>query len=152
MLISSIKNYKNILKIFPQLDIVFDFLLNNISNKTVDGKYDITKDIYAVVANSQPKPKEEQLLEAHKKYIDLQYIITNTDNIGWKFLDKSFRIYKRYNKKNDISFYKTKPDIFFKLKKGEFVIFFPEDTHAPLCNLKKVKKCIVKIPKEYLGG
>ena len=133
MLISSIKNYKNILKIFPQLDVVFDFLLNNISSKTVDGKYDITKDIYAVVANSQPKLKEEQLLEAHKKYIDLQYIITNTDNIGWKFLDKSFRISKKKKKKNDISFYKTKPDIFFKLKKGEFVIFFPEDTHAPLC-------------------
>jgi YhcH/YjgK/YiaL family protein len=152
MLISSIKNHKNILKFFPQLDIVFDFLLNKVSSKTIDGKYNITKDIYAVVANSEPKPKEEQLLEAHKKYIDLQYILVNTDNIGWKFLDKSFKISKRYNKKNDISFYKNKPDIFFKLKKGDFVIFFPEDAHAPLCNLKKVKKCIIKIPKEYLGG
>lgn len=152
MLISSIKNHKNILKFFPQLDIVFDFLLNKVSSKTIDGKYNIAKDIYAVVANSEPKPKEEQLLEAHKKYIDLQYILVNTDNIGWKFLDKSFKISKRYNKKNDISFYKNKPDIFFKLKKGDFVIFFPEDAHAPLCNLKKVKKCIIKIPKEYLGG
>ena len=152
MLISSIKNHKNILKFFPQLDIVFDFLLNKVSSKTIDGKYNITKDIYAVVANSEPKPKEEQLLEAHKKYIDLQYILVNTDNIGWKFLDKSFKISKRYNKKNDISFYKNKPDIFFKLKKGDFVIFFPEDAHAPICNLKKVKKCIIKIPKEYLGG
>lgn len=152
MLISSIKNHKNILKIFPQLDIVFDFLLKNISSKTADGRYNVTEDIYAVVANSDPKPEEEQLLEAHRKYIDLQYILTNTDNIGWKFLDKSFKIYKRYNKKNDISFYKNKPDIFLKLKKSEFAIFFPEDAHAPLCNLKKVKKCIVKIPKEYLEG
>ena len=152
MLISSIKNYKNILKFFPQLDVVFDFILNSVSNKTVDGRYDITKDIYAIVSNSLPKPKEEQLLESHKKYADLQYIISNTDNIGWKFLDNSFKIHKRYSKKNDISFYKNKPDIFIKLKKGEFAIFFPEDTHAPLCNLKTVKKCIVKIPMEYFGG
>ena len=93
MLISSIKNYKNILKTFPKLDIVFDFLLNNISNKTPDGRYCITKNIYAIVSISAPKPKKEQFLEAHKKYIDLQYVISNTDNIGWKFLDKSFKIY-----------------------------------------------------------
>ena len=91
-------------------------------------------------------------MEAHKKYIDLQYVISNTDNIGWKFLDNSFKIYKRYNGTNDITFYKDKPDVFFKLKKGEFVVLFPEDTHVPLCNLKPVKKCVVKIPKEYLLG
>ncbi len=152
MLISSIKNYENILKFFPQLDIIFDFLLNNISNQTVDGRYCITKDIYAIVSTSAPKPKKEQFLEAHKKYVDLQYVISNTDNIGWKFLDKSFRTYKKYNRKDDITFYKNKPDLFFKLKKEEFVVLFPEDTHIPLCNLKPVKKCIVKIPKEYLGG
>ena len=152
MLISSIKNCKNILKTFPNLDIVFDFLLNNISNKTPDGRYCITKNIYAIVSISAPKPKKEQFLEAHKKYIDLQYVISNTDNIGWKFLDNSFKIYKRYNGTNDITFYKDKPDVFFKLKKGDFVILFPEDTHVPLCNLKPVKKCVVKIPKKYLLG
>ena len=39
-----------------------------------------------------------------------------------------------------------------ELKKGDFVILFPEDTHVPLCNLKPVKKCVVKIPKKYLLG
>ena len=150
MLVSSMKNYKNILNFFPQLDIVFDYINNNIDKKTLEGKYNITKEIYAVVQTCQPKLKKEQVLEKHKKYIDLQLVLSGKEKIGWKFFDKKFKILKRYNVKNDISFYLNKPDTFINLKKDEFAIFFPEDTHAPLCCDKKVKKCIVKIPVKYL--
>ena len=150
MLVSSMKNYKNILNFFPQLDIVFDYINNNVNVKTADGKYNITKEIYAVIQTCQPKPKKEQVLEKHKKYIDLQLVLSGKEKIGWKFFDKKFKVLKRYNTKNDISFYSNKPDTFINLKKGDFAIFFPEDTHAPLCCDKAVKKCIVKIPVKYL--
>jgi len=150
MLVSSMKNYKNILNFFPQLDIVFDYINNNVNVKTADGKYNITKGIYAVIQTCQPKPKKEQVLEKHKKYIDLQLVLSGKEKIGWKFFDKKFKVLKRYNTKNDISFYSNKPDTFINLKKGDFAIFFPEDTHAPLCCDKAVKKCIVKIPVKYL--
>jgi YhcH/YjgK/YiaL family protein len=151
MLVSSIKNYKKILKFFPQLDIVFDYITKNVSTKILDGKYNITKEIYAVVQTCQPKLKKEQVLEKHKKYIDLQLVVSGKEKIGWKYFDKTFKILKRYSIKNDISFYSNSPDTFINLKKGEFAIFFPEDTHAPLCCDKTVKKCIVKIPVKYLN-
>ena len=150
MLVSSIKKYKDVLNFYPQLDVVFDFIIKNISAKTPDGKCFITKEIYAIVQTCLPKPKKEQLLEKHKKYIDLQYVISGNEKIGWKFFDKSFKTLKRYNPKKDISFYKNIPDTYIKLKKGEFAIFFPDDTHAPLCCKNKVKKCIVKIPADFL--
>ena len=150
MLVSSMKNYKNILKFFPQLDIVFDYIIKNINSKTSDGKYFITKEIYINIQTCNPKPKKEQVLEKHKKYIDLQLILSGKETIGWKFFDKTFKVLKKYNIKNDISFYSNKPDMFINLKKNEFAVFFPEDTHAPLCCEKKVKKCIVKIPVKYL--
>ena len=150
MLVSSIKKYTDILKFYPQLEIVFDFITKNISSKTSDGKYFITKEIYANVQTCLPKPKEEQLLEKHKKYIDLQYIISGNEKIGWKFFDKNFKTLKRYNPKKDIAFYSNKPDTYINLKKGEFAIFFPDDTHAPLCCKNKVKKCVVKIPVNFL--
>ncbi len=150
MLISSIKNHKNILKFFPQLETIFDFIIKNISSQTADGKINITNEIFATVQTCQPKPKNEQVLEKHKKYIDLQYIISGSDKIGWKFYDKNFKVLKRYNSKKDIAFYSDTPDTFIHLKKGEFAIFFPEDTHAPLCGEKSVKKCIVKIPVQSL--
>lgn len=150
MLISSIKNYQNILNFFPQLNIVFDFIIKNISAKTADGKYYITEEIYVDVQNCLPKPKKEQVLEKHKKYIDLQYVISGKEKIGWKFFDKSFKVLKKYSSKKDIAFYSNSPDAFINLKKGEFAIFFPEDTHAPLCCEKQVKKCVVKIPVKFL--
>lgn len=152
MLVSSMKNYKNILKFFPQLDIVFDYINKNVNVKTADDKYNITKEIFAVIQTCQPKPKKEQVLEKHKKYIDLQLVLSGKEKIGWKFFDKKFKVLKRYSLKNDISFYSNKPDTFINLKKGEFAIFFPEDTHAPLCCEKTVKKCIVKIPVNYLSN
>ena len=57
MLVSSMKKYKNILNFFPQLEIVFDYVIKNINNKTLDGQYNITKEIYAVVQTCQPKTK-----------------------------------------------------------------------------------------------
>lgn len=150
MLISSMKKYNDILKFYPQLKVVFDFIVKKISVKTYDGKYSITKEIYANVQTCLPKPEKERLLEKHRKYIDLQYVISGKERIGWKFFDKSFKILKRYNAKKDISFYSNIPDTFINLKKGEFAIFFPEDTHAPLCCKNKVKKCIVKIPVSFL--
>ena len=150
MLVSSMNNYKNILNFFPKLDIVFNYIIKNINDKTLDGKYNITKGIFAVVQTCQPKSKKEQVLEKHKKYIDLQLVLFGKEKIGWKFFDKKFKVLKKYNIKNDISFYSNKPDTFINLKKGEFAIFFPEDAHAPLCCDKTVKKCIVKIPVKYL--
>ena len=150
MLVSSMKNYKNILNFFPQLDIVFDYINNNIDKKTLEGKYNITKEIYAVVQTCQPKLKKEQVLEKHKKYIDLQLVLSGKEKIGWKFFDKSFKVLKKYSSKKDIAFYSNSPDTFINLKKGEFAIFFPEDTHAPLCCEKQVKKCVVKIPVKFL--
>lgn len=152
MLVSSVNNYENVLKFFPQLDIVFDYINKNVNVKTADGKYNITKSIYAIVQTCDPKPKKEQVLEKHRKYIDLQYVVSGKEKIGWKFFDKKFKVLKRYNPKKDISFYSTLPDTYINLKKGEFAIFFPEDTHAPLCCQKTVKKCIVKIPVNYLNN
>jgi len=150
MIVASIKNKDYVRKTFTQLRSVFDFIDKKLTKDIKEGIYNLDFGIYAVVAKSNPKPKKEQLLETHKKYIDLQYIISGKDKIGWKFRDKSFVVNTKYNKKKDITFFSTKPDIFITLKKGDFVIFFPEDAHAPLCGKTPVKKCVFKIPKTII--
>lgn len=150
MIISSFKNKDAVIKYLPQISIIFDFITHKLTKNIKDGKYNLDFGIYAIIGKSQPKQKSEQLLETHKKYIDLQYIISGKDKIGWKFLDKSFIVDTKYNKKNDITFFKTSPDIFITLKKGDFVIFFTEDAHSPLCGKTPVKKCVFKIPKKLI--
>jgi beta-galactosidase beta subunit len=42
--------------------------------------------------------------------------------------------------------YSDTPDTYFSLKDGQFVIFFPEDVHAPMLGEGLIKKLVVKIP------
>jgi len=37
------------------------------------------------------------------------------------------------------------PDMFFGLTDGQFVIFFPEDVHAPMIGEDEIKKLVIKV-------
>ena len=113
-----------------------------------EGKHIINDNMYAIVEKNSPKPKEEQKLEAHRKYVDLQYIIEGSDVIGWKNLSECADIYKDYENSKDIIFFNEVPDFNIILNKGSFALFFPQDAHAPLCGNKTVFKCVVKIKTE----
>jgi beta-galactosidase beta subunit len=50
-----------------------------------------------------------------------------------------------YDSGKDCVFFKDKSNFWFKLSKGSFVIFFPEDAHAPLAGNSRVKKAVIKV-------
>ena len=50
-----------------------------------------------------------------------------------------------YQVQNDILFYQERPALYFTLPVGDFVIFFPEDAHAPCIGNGKMKKMVVKV-------
>ena len=96
MIISSFKNNKKTLKYMPVLKPVFNFIKDNIKTSVKEGRYEIGGGIYAVIQTSDPKPEKERLLETHKKYVDLQYVISGSDKIGWKFYDKTFKVFSEF--------------------------------------------------------
>ena len=73
------------------------------------------------------KTKEQQRLEFHKNYIDL-----TTPDIA-------------YNPERDCGFYTQAAKEYFCVKPGQFTIFFPEDTHAPIIGNGKQRKLVGKI-------
>lgn len=50
-----------------------------------------------------------------------------------------------YDAEKDISFYEGAATDYLTVKPGMFVIFFPEDAHAPGVTPEKVRKVIVKV-------
>ena len=61
---------------------------------------------------------------------------------------KNFKTSVEYDDKNDIEFLSGDKFNYINLSKGEFVIFYPDDIHAPVLNVdenKEIKKVIVKI-------
>jgi YhcH/YjgK/YiaL family protein len=74
-----------------------------------------------------------------------QVCINGVETIGWKPRENCATPNGVYNDEKDVLFFGDKPDMFFKLTNGQFVIFFPEDLHAPMIGEGDIKKLVMKL-------
>jgi biofilm protein TabA len=114
-----------------------------------NGRYDIDGEkIYYLVQRYTTKPVEQGRLEAHEKYIDIQYLAEGSEIMGYCPLDE-LEVETPYNEQKDIVFYKTPANVSpIVLSPGVFAILYPQDAHAPKCQLKgpsEVLKVVVKV-------
>ena len=111
------------------------------------GKYEIDgENIFAIVNEFETKDKSECEVEAHKKHIDIQYVVRGTEMFGYTPLTGQKPI-EDYDEVNDVYFFKEDVS-YIKLEAGMFVIFFPTDLHQPEVRQFEpvtVKKVVVKI-------
>jgi YhcH/YjgK/YiaL family protein len=125
----------------------FDYLNNTDFSKTELGKYEIDGDnIFALVNEYNTKDEIEGKLEAHKKYIDVQFVAEGEELMGYAPLENQ-KVIDEYNLRNDITFYSGEKS-FALVKEGMFAIFFPTDVHLPGIKVKDksyVKKVVVKV-------
>lgn len=93
---------------------------------------------------------ENRLLEAHRKYIDIHVPVDRDETIGWAVTDRLRCVDNPYDEDRDVAFFSDKPQAIFNVIPGQFVIFFPEDAHAPNIGHGNHRKLCVKIPIESL--
>jgi YhcH/YjgK/YiaL family protein len=147
MIIDKIENadlYKNL---GERIKKSFDYIKKTDLKNLRPGRYDIDGDnIFALISEYQTKAELEGKLEAHKKYIDVQYLIEGEELMGYAPLGNQQTL-EAYKEENDIIFYKGEK-VFVKVTKGMFAIFFPEDVHMPGIQVRKkslVKKLVIKV-------
>lgn len=116
-----------------------------------NGKYELVEGkIFANVQEYTTKPVAEGKFEAHRKFIDIQFIAAGEEKIGKGNLE-DFEELTPYDEEKDIEFLTPKdPEKvdFIKLKAGEFAIFTTNDAHMPCISLNestKVKKVVIKV-------
>ncbi len=148
MIKDNIKNYKNYLGISKYLDKGFEYLVNTDLSTLPCGRYHILDDkIYANVDEYKTKSVDLGKFEAHKKYIDIQYIVKNFEKIGYGEISY-FSEDTKYDEEKDIIFLKEKNNNFINLIEGEFAVFFPQDAHMPQITDEKIsniKKVVIKV-------
>ena len=92
------------------------------------------------------KSREAAKLEAHNRFIDIQIPLLQEETFGWEERGRlAMEEEEGYQVQNDILFYQERPALYFTLPVGDFVIFFPEDAHAPCIGNGKMKKMVVKV-------
>ncbi|OKY77012.1 MAG: hypothetical protein BM485_00405 [Desulfobulbaceae bacterium DB1] len=138
--------YLSLHKGFPK---AFAFLLRPDLDELPVEKYEIDGDrVYAMAARDPGRKKEDGLLETHEKYIDIQLVLSGTDEMGWKPKSSCKKPIGEYDKEDDIQFFGDEPDAWLPVGRGFFVIFFPEDAHMPLISSGQLHKIVVKIAVE----
>lgn len=123
--------------------------------KLPTGRQEIDGDkLYAMVNEYTSEPKEKRRAEAHKKYVDVQYIVKGAEIIGYARLQDGYEVLEDKLAEKDVIFYKKladESDII--LSAGMFGIFFPWDVHRPNCALGEpgpVRKVILKVSVDSL--
>ena len=129
----------------------FNFIKEAIEKNLPAGKYEIDgDDVFASVQEYENCPNyEEKKLEGHKKYIDIQFIVSGSEYMQICHIsDVQTKI--PYNEEKDVEFYFDTPSFAdATVSKNGYGIFFPEDIHKPGLAPNKVpvnvKKVLVKI-------
>ena len=149
MIKNSLKYTKIYYNLSKNLKTALEFLENNNLKNFQNGKYEIQgEDIYVNIQDYQTKPQNQGKWEAHRKYIDIQFIIEGSEKIGVGEI-QNYTTTEDYNNEKDVEFLSTNLQAeFLTLNKNDFIILYPQDVHMPqICCDKTtyVKKAVLKV-------
>ena len=97
-----------------------------------EGRYEVEGDkLYYFVQRYQSRPLEEGKFEAHKKYIDIQFVASGQEALGYAPTEE-LKAQIDYAEDGDYRLYDV-PDKFtaVRLTAGSFAILFSDDGHMP---------------------
>lgn len=112
-----------------------------------DSTYEVEgRDLFYFLQSYETKPLNDTP-EAHRKYIDIQYILSGKEKMGVGQLDTMTEEVEA-RPDGDIWFYHGPVDE-VNLTPGMFIVLFPNDAHAPSMSpaegINAVRKCVFKV-------
>jgi YhcH/YjgK/YiaL family protein len=130
MIIDHIKNASTYKGLTGGIQKALDYLARTDFSALAPGRYDIEGDrVYALVQHYNTRPREKGLWEAHRRYIDVQFVSNGLESMGYAPLD-TMTVTQPYAADKDCVLFSGNGD-FVTATSGTFVIFFPQDVHMP---------------------
>ncbi|MBA4383826.1 MAG: hypothetical protein C0410_03755 [Anaerolinea sp.] len=131
--------------ISARMDRAFDYLnLTDLTSLPV-GRIDLDGNhLYVLVQEYTTKPLEEGKWEAHRRYLDVQYMLSGCERIDFA-LTSTMKL-GEYSVEKDYQAM-TGSGSTLNLVEGSFAVFFPQDAHMPglaVGSPSQVKKVVVK--------
>ncbi len=110
-----------------------------------DGSYTVVPDEVIVhVLSKDTKPREKAMMEIHKRFMDIHYMIRGREACGIAPLGAQID----YNPETDNGFWACGDDYRVVVGEGEFYAVWPMEPHCPLCSVdgeESVRKIICKV-------
>jgi biofilm protein TabA len=150
VLVSDLDHIDHQIDSTPGLRKAFAFLRSDFIHSLPDGRVEIDGDrVFALVQRYHTKTVDAPTFEFHRKYIDVQFIVSGEEIIGWAPLE-GITITEAYDAEKDICFGTSAKGSWTRayLEAGQLAVLWPEDGHAPklaCCAPSSVMKIVVKV-------
>lgn len=146
MILGNLSNTGIYERIHPLFKAAFDYLKSRDYMKAETGRVEIKgSDLFVIISDSDLRAAKDAPLEVHNKYIDIQLPVSKAETFGWKARNELVKETNSFDTEKDIQFFKDEKATECSVSPGNFVIFFPEDAHAPCIGEGKIRKVVVKI-------
>lgn len=146
MIIDTLENAFLYRPLGPRIARALDYLKTTDFSGMALGRHAIDQDlIFAIVNEYETIPCTEVELEGHRKYIDVQYLVSGSELIGYAPL-LSQTPFQEYDKDEDYVLYRGAAT-FVRICAGMFSILYPHDLHMPCVGEPPtpVRKVVVKV-------
>lgn len=121
------------------------------------GRHELTEEIFMNVMAPDTEPASSRKAEMHRRYIDIQLLISGSETMEYSIAYPDPADYTSYSEDDDYQLTLTS-DLADKntltLRPKQFVVFLPYEPHKPCCNVNgevvSLKKLVVKVPVTLL--
>lgn len=151
MIVDSLNNIALYASLSPRLAKALQHLVETDFTQAEVGTYELEgKDLFVIVNDYETTPREQESFEVHRRYIDVQYVVSGEEEFGYLPLADQTPS-KPYFDKHDYAQFDYESNkanaAFIPLKAGMFALFFPQDIHMPgtLATPKAVRKVVIKV-------
>lgn len=149
MIIDSLNNAPKYFVVHPLFEKAFAYINSINLAEVAPGIHKVDGDnIRAIFSNNKGVTAASiQEFECHNQHIDIQLCIKGKEQFGWKPRNSCTTPKGDYSFEKDVLLYADKPDTYFELTDGQFVILFPEDVHAPMiaADENTIQKLVIKV-------
>jgi YhcH/YjgK/YiaL family protein len=129
-------------------DEAFRFLAETDLATIKTGRYELQGEkLFVNIDEYETRNEEDTRYEAHRKYADIQYMVSGSERIGVLPIEKT-TVTEPYDAEKDIMFMEADEDNFRLADQDKFFIFFPDDAHRPGAkneNNMQIRKAVVKV-------
>lgn len=150
MIFDSLNHAEIYRDVHPLFRRAFDVLRSGELPARPDGRYELEGDrLFAMVQRYATRPIEQGRWEAHRRYIDIQYIAEGQERIGHAML-QTLRVTEAYDEAKDVMFLEGEGS-FLTASAGQFAVFYPHDAHMPSLAVQSPQQVLKIVFKVAVG-
>ena len=149
MIIDRLDNPFVLMSLPPRLRHAVEYLRSADPNTIALGRHDIDGDrLFALVQEYTTRGRDQCIWEAHRRYIDVQYVVRGVERMGYSNIAHA-RERDPYDPARDVAFFEPGEDE-VTVRAGMLAIFGPEDVHSPggaAATPGPVRKIVIKVER-----